>query len=80
VDTHYFKGKDGKITSMRVSGNNLRINQYVNGKKGGVTFTSPSMSTRLNHKGQYMGSGIKSGKTTTYFGKNGGVQKYLTPY
>lgn len=84
VDTTYFYKKNGGLSSMRVSmgdsKNKMSMTTYPSSGKGGVTFKNSSITTRMNNSGTCIGSGIKSGNSTTYFGSNGNVVKNLPSF
>lgn len=73
-----FKGKYGNITSIRTGNKMFQMNHYMNTSEGGVTFYGPHMTTRFDNQGMRIGSGLKTGRNTTYFGKYGNVSDRIT--
>ena len=71
TNTTFFKDKNGNNSSIRVGSGNARILTKLSDGSSHITFKSKNMTTRLNSKNSSIGTGIKSGKTTTYFGQNG---------
>jgi hypothetical protein len=80
MKTVFFHGKDKNITSMRTGNPSLKLTQYMDNSAGGVTFRTKGFTSRFNNKGMLIGTSIKTGKYTTYFGKNGSVTTRLTPF
>ncbi len=65
-----FKGKHGRITSIRTSfGNGNTLSTGLFGKTGGVTLRTGNITTRFS-KGQAIGFGLKNKNKTTYWNKN----------
>ncbi|EFG90195.1 hypothetical protein CLCAR_0401 [Clostridium carboxidivorans P7] len=58
----------------------MSLTSYPGSGNGGVTFKTANITNRLNNKGQSIGTGLKSGNHTTYFGRNGGVVSSLTAF
>lgn len=84
VNTTYFYNKNGGLSSMRVtigdSKNSMSATSYPSTGKSGVTFRNNTITNRMNSNGVSIGSGIKAGNDTTYFGKNGNVVKNLPSF
>lgn len=80
MDTIFFKGKDGRITSTRTGNRYMKLTNYINSPTGGVTFKSIGVTSRFNNRGQCIGTGLKTGDDTTYFGKKGNVASRITAF
>lgn len=80
MDTIFFRGKDGSVTSTRTGNRYMRLTSYVNNPAGGITFKSAGITSRFNNRGQCIGTGLKTGSDTTYFGKNGNVVNRITAF
>ena len=70
-----FSKKDGSISSSRVSIYNgkskISLSNYNGSTRGGVTFKNNAISSRFNNKGQSMGTSMKVGSNTKYYGVDG---------
>ncbi|EOU1903713.1 TPA: hypothetical protein ACY4SM_001385 [Clostridium perfringens] len=82
--TTYFYKKNGGLSSIRVtlgnSKNEMNMTTYPDKGKGGITFKNNGIKTRMNINGISIGSGLKCGNNTTYFGKNGNVVSSLPSF
>lgn len=80
MKTTTFTNKNHGTSSIRVGNPSLKMTQYMSDPAGGVTFKSGNFTARFDKSGQVTGTAIKTGKHTTYYGKNGSVVTKLTPY
>lgn len=82
--TTYFYKKNGGLSSIRTtmgtSNNEMNMTTYPDKGRGGVTFKNNGIKTRMNSSGVSIGSGLKCGNSTTYFGKNGNVVSDLPSF
>lgn len=83
MQTTFFH-KDGSPSSSRTtfgsSVNKISFSKYFGSSSGGVTFKNGAFTSRLNNLGQCIGSGLKTGGGTTYFGKNGSVSSHIAAF
>lgn len=84
VNTTYFYNKNGGLSSIRTTigdkKNSMSMTSYPSSGKGGVTFKNNGISTRMNKSGISIGTGIKTGNNTTYFGSHGNVVSSLPSF
>ncbi|MDF2544648.1 MAG: hypothetical protein K0S47_4366 [Herbinix sp.] len=75
MSTTTFEKKNHQLSSIRTtigSGRNqVSFTMYPGSSRGGMTFRSGAMTTRINNKGETIAMGLKTGKHMTYFRKNG---------
>lgn len=81
--TNFYK-RNGGLSSTRTTigdnKNSTSTTTYHTTGKGGWTFKNSGISTRMNSSGTSIGSGIKSGNSTTYFGSHGNVISNLPSF
>ena len=79
-----FYHKDGRPSSVRTTfgsgSNKTSFTDYIGRDGGGVTTKTGNFTSRFNQQGQCIGTGLKTGGDTTYFGKNGNVAKHITAF
>lgn len=84
VNTTYFNKKDGGLSSIRTtigdSKNKMSITSYPSTGKGGVTFSNKDSVSRINNRGQSLGTGLKGGSKMTYFGTDGKINNNLARF
>jgi hypothetical protein len=84
MSTVNFFNKDNGISSTRTTigqgRNKVSLSHYYNSTRGGVTFRSGSMTTRLNNQGQVLGTGFKSGRSMTYVGSKNKISNQIAPF
>lgn len=78
--TTFFTGKNGQITSMRVRNGSMDMTNHIGSTGGGTTFRNKNFTTRINNRGQVIGTGMKTGKHTTYMNNSFRKQSQLTPF
>lgn len=78
-NTTYFYGKNGQMTSFRTSTPLVSLTHPMDGGSGGVTFHHNGFTSRFSSSG-HMGSSMKLGNYTTYFGSHGQMKDRLTPF
>lgn len=71
--TNFFK-KDGNISSRKdtftVGKSKISFTRYPGSNRGGMTIDNGAIITRLNSKGQVIGTGLRDARSISYFGKN----------
>ncbi|KGR73547.1 hypothetical protein [Ureibacillus manganicus] len=77
--TTFFYNDKNRLTSIRSSTSLGSITLPFDGRNGGITFNNGNFSSRFTSSG-FIGSSIKTGNHTTYFGKYGQVKDRLTPF
>ena len=73
TNTTFFKDKNGFNSSVRVGGGSWETLTKLSDGSSHTTFKHKNLTTRVSSRKQGIGTGIKTGKTTTYFGQNGSV-------
>ena len=75
--TNFYK-KDGSISSIRnsykVGNQQVETMTYLNDRKGGITFRTKTITTRLNSMGHAIGTGNGLGMKQYYNGKMFGTK------
>jgi hypothetical protein len=81
--TQFYK-KDGNASSnrhtLKAGSSKINMTNYFGSSRGGLTIRSGNMTTRFNSRGQSIGTSLKTGRTTTYFGKNGTVVSQMPSF
>jgi hypothetical protein len=84
MSTNYFQNKDHGLSSLRTtigSGKSkVSLSQYYDSSKGGVTFRSPGITTRINNQGQVLSTGFNTGRKMTYLGSKNGTSNRIAPF
>lgn len=80
MSTTSFFGSDGSLSSFRSSFGPSSITSYAGSLAGGITSRIGNVASRMSNAGQYLGSSVKLGSHTTYFGRNGGVSTHLASF
>lgn len=82
--TTFFHNKHGGVSSSRISINGgsskNSMTTYSSGTRGGVTFKSGNLTSRINGEGRAIGGGLKCGNDTTYFGSDYRVRSEMPAF
>ena len=74
-----FRDKQGNTSSIRYNGPHGYHTVYPFSKRGGITLESGALTTRLTADG-VIGSAIRTGGRTIYFGRDARMTNRLTPF
>lgn len=84
MTTVNFLNKDNGISSSRTTigqGNSkVSLTQYHKSTKGGTTFRSSQMTSRVNNKGQSLSTGFKSNRKMTYMESKNRLSNTIAPF
>ena len=84
MSTVNFLNQQNGISSTRTTigkgSSKVSLSQYVNSARGGATFRSPHMTSRVNNQGQALSVGFKTGRKMTYLGSNNTISNKITPF
>jgi len=77
TNTTFFQDKNGFNSSVRVGGGSWETLTKLSNGSSHTTFNNKNLTTRVSSKKPSIGTGIKIGKSTTYFGQHGSVVSSL---
>lgn len=75
-----FYHDDGSISSIRTSSGNISSISYIGSMKGGSTFRTGNILSRIGSDGTYLGSGLQLGGNTSYFSSSGHPSSHIASY
>lgn len=79
-----FFNKDNGISSTRTTigqgKSKVSLTQYHNSTRGGTTFRSPQMTSRVNNRGQSLSYGFKANGKMTYIKSKNKVSNTIAPF
>ena len=76
-----FFHQDGSTSSTRTNTGIGSISNYFGHNfGGGSTFRVGNIATRISNTGNFLGSSLKIGNSTTYFGSSGGIRSTIPSF
>lgn len=75
-----FYHDDGSISSIRTSSGDMSSTSYIGSMKGGSTFRTGNILSRIGSDGTYLGSSIQLGGNTSYFSGSGHSSSHIASY
>jgi hypothetical protein len=75
-----FYHDNGSISSIRTSSGGISSASYIGSMKGGSTFSTGNVLSRISSNGSYLGSGIRIGNGSSYFSASGHPSSHITSY
>nr|WP_106782903.1 hypothetical protein [Lysinibacillus timonensis] len=84
MESTSFQKKNGTISSIRTSigsGNSkVSLTNYTNSTRGGVTFRTNTITSRIDNQGQCISTGFNAGRKMTYIGSHNQITNRITPF
>ncbi|GEM_PF-4826120 len=80
MSTTTFYHHNGSASSIRSSSSGIESTSYIGSMRGGYTFHTGNISSRISNNGSYLGSSVQLGGHTMYFSNTGHSSSHIASY